>query len=68
MFHMFRISSFHQYSLFASSGVQLILSCVFILFVFVLSMLAVSLDCTFLMVPSLSSNVYYAHYIMAKTS
>ena len=48
---------------FAYSGVQHILCCVFVLFVFVLClivypMLPVSLDCPFLIVPSVFSNVY----------
>jgi hypothetical protein len=44
--------------LFAHSGVQHILCCVFVLFFFVLSMLPVSLDCPFLIAPSVFSNVY----------
>ena len=40
-------------------GVQHILSCVFVLFVFVLlPALPVSLDCPFLIAPSVFSNVY----------
>ena len=42
--------------LFAQSGVQCILCCVFDLFFFVL--LPVSLDCPFLLVPSVFSSVY----------
>jgi hypothetical protein len=48
--------------LFAHSGVQYILCCVFVLFVIVLSlvypMLPVSLDCPFLIAPSFFSKVY----------
>ena len=42
--------------LFAHSGVQHTLYCVFVLFFFV--MLPVSLDCPFLIAPSVISNVY----------
>ena len=42
--------------LFTHSGVQYILCCVFLRIVF--SMLPVSLDCSFLMAPSVFSNVY----------
>jgi hypothetical protein len=42
--------------LFAHRGVQCILCCVFVLFVFVL--LLVSLNCPFLIAPSIFSNVY----------
>jgi hypothetical protein len=42
--------------LFVHSGVQHILCCVFALFFFV--MLSVSLDCLFLIAPSVFSNVY----------
>jgi hypothetical protein len=42
--------------LFAHRGVQYILCCVFVLFVFVL--LLVSLNCSFLIAPSIFSNVY----------
>jgi hypothetical protein len=48
--------------LFAYSGVQHILCCVFILFVFVLclvyAMLPVSLNCPFLITPSVFSDIY----------
>jgi hypothetical protein len=46
--------------LFVHSGVQHILCCVFVLFFFVLSTLRlpVSLDCTFVIAPSVFSNVY----------
>ena len=48
--------------LFPYSGVQHILCCIFVLFVFVLClvypMLLVSLDCLFLITPSVFSNVY----------
>jgi hypothetical protein len=47
--------------LFAQSGIQHILFCVFVLFVLnlylVYTMLPVSLDCSFLIVPSVFSNV-----------
>jgi len=56
------MSCVHYLCLFAQSGVQHILCCVFVLFVFVLclvySMLPVSLDCLFLITPSVLSNVY----------
>jgi hypothetical protein len=46
--------------LFAYIGVQHILCCVFVLFFFVLlRMLPVSMDCPFLVDPSVFSNVYY---------
>ena len=45
--------------LLAHSGVQRILCGVFVLFVFILQVLPVSLDCPFLIVPSVSSNVYF---------
>jgi hypothetical protein len=44
--------------LFVHSGVQHILCCVFALFVFVLCLLHAALDCTFLIAPSVFSNVY----------
>jgi hypothetical protein len=44
--------------LFTYSGVQHILCCVFVLLVFVLSLLPVSLDCPFLIAPSVFPNVY----------
>jgi len=45
--------------LLAYKGVQHILCCVFVLFVFVLClMLPVSLDCPFLIAPSVISNIY----------
>ena len=46
--------------LFVYSGVQHILCCVFVLFFFVLCTLRlpVSLDCTFMIAPSVFSNVY----------
>jgi len=55
--------SYLRYScLFAYSGVQHILCCVFVLFVFVLSlvypMLPVSLECLFLFASSVLCNVY----------
>ena len=43
--------------LFAYSGVQHILCCVFVLFFFDLCILPVSLDCPFLIAPSVFSNV-----------
>ena len=53
----------HYLCLFAHSGVQHILCCVFVLFVFVLClvypMLPVSQDCPFLIAPSVFSNVYF---------
>jgi len=52
--------------LFANSGVQHILHCVFILLLFVL--LPVSLDCPFLIAPSVFSNVYfYISIVLALT-
>ena len=51
-----RVFSLRYMYLFAHSGVQNILCCVFVLFVFVL--LLVSLDCPFLIASSVFSNVY----------
>ena len=50
--------------LFEYGGVQHILCCVFVLFFFVLCapMLPVSLDCPFLIVPSVFSRVYLPQY------
>ena len=54
------MSYLHYLCLFAYSGVQYILCCVLVLFVFVLCtiMLAVFLDCPYLIAPSGFSNVY----------
>ena len=54
------MSYLHYLCLFTYSGVQYILCCVFVLFVFVLCtlMFPVSLDSLFLIDPSVFSNVY----------
>jgi hypothetical protein len=54
------MSYLHYLCLFAYNGVQHILCCVFALLFFALlpSMLPVSLDCPFLIAPSVFSNVY----------
>ena len=53
--------------LFAQSGIQHILCCVFVLFFFVLSMLSVSLDYPFLIAPSVFSNVYLTIKVSASS-
>jgi hypothetical protein len=54
--------------LFAYNGVQHILICVFVLFVFVLCLvfrvLSISLDCLFLISTSVFSNVYFQDGIL----
>jgi len=60
LFEVGLMSYLRYLCLFAYSGVQHIFWCVFVLFVFVLCtlMLPVSLDCPFLIAPSVFSNVY----------
>jgi hypothetical protein len=57
------------FTFFAHSGVQHILCCVFVLFFFVLcTLLPISLDCLFLIAPSIFSNVYlYTKHFSMKT-
>ena len=60
-------SYLHYLCPFAYSGVQHILCCVFVLFFFVLCTLCchlVSLDCPFLIAPSVFSNVYLANNVL----
>ena len=54
------MSYLHYFCLFTYSGVQYILCCVLVLFVFVLCtiMLAVFLDCPYFIAPSGFSNIY----------
>ena len=58
------MSYLHYLCFWACSGVQHILCCVFVLFVFVLClmypMLPISLDCNYFYFPSVFSNVFYA--------
>jgi hypothetical protein len=52
------MSYLHYLCLFVYSGIQYILCCAFVLFFFVYYMLQVSLDCSFLIAPSVFSNIY----------
>ena len=58
------VSYLRYLCLLAHNGVQHILCCVFVLFFFVLCypMLQVFLDCPFLIIPSVFSNVYFTQY------
>jgi hypothetical protein len=65
-----RLFLIHYLCLLAHSGVQHILCCVFVLFVFVLClvypMLPVSQDCPFLIAPSVFSNVYFFKWLTSE--
>ena len=52
------MSYLHYLCVFAYSGVQHIVSCYFVLFVYVYHMLPISLDCLFLIATLVLSNVY----------